>query len=72
MTKRMISILLILLVVLNGCSFVREEQSTAAYKQISQEEADETEEEASDETKRKQFMEMKILWGCRIFSQENK
>ena len=39
--KRIIPIILILLFVLSGCSSVKEEQNTAAYKQISQEEAKE-------------------------------
>jgi hypothetical protein len=39
MMKRIIPIILILLFVLSGCSSVKEEQNTAAYKQISQEEA---------------------------------
>jgi len=41
MMKRIIPIILILLFVLSGCSSVKEEQNTAAYKQISQEEAKE-------------------------------
>lgn len=39
--KRIIPIILILLFVLSGCSSAKEEQNTAAYKQISQEEAKE-------------------------------
>lgn len=39
--KRIIPIILILLFVLSGCSSVKEEQNTAEYKQISQEEAKE-------------------------------
>jgi len=41
MMKRIIPIILILLFVLSGCSSAKEEQNTAAYKQISQEEAKE-------------------------------
>ena len=41
MMKRIIPIILILLFAISGCSSVREEQNTAAYKQISQEEAKE-------------------------------
>ena len=39
--KRIIPIILILLFALSGCSSVKKEQNTAAYKQISQEEAKE-------------------------------
>ena len=39
--KRIIPIILILIFVLSGCSSAKEEQNTAAYKQISQEEAKE-------------------------------
>ena len=39
--KRIIPIILILLFAFGGCSSVKEEQYTAAYKQISQEEAEE-------------------------------
>ena len=41
MMKRIIPIILILLFALSGCSSVKKEQNTAAYKQISQEEAKE-------------------------------
>jgi hypothetical protein len=41
MMKRILPIILILLFVLSGCLSVKEEQNTAAYKQISQEEAKE-------------------------------
>ena len=41
MMKRIIPIILILLFALSGCSAVKKEQNTAAYKQISQEEAKE-------------------------------
>jgi len=41
MMKRIIPIIMILLFALSGCSSAKEEQNTAAYKQISQEEAKE-------------------------------
>ena len=41
MMKRIIPIIMILLFALSGCSSATEEQNTAAYKQISQEEAKE-------------------------------
>ena len=41
MMRRILPIVLIILFALNGCSSVKEEQNTAAYKQISQEEAKE-------------------------------
>ena len=41
MMRRVLPIVLIILFALSGCSSVKEEQNTAAYKQISQEEAKE-------------------------------
>jgi len=41
MMRRILPIVLIILFALSGCSSVKEEQNTAAYKQISQEEAKE-------------------------------